>query len=643
MILNNRQTAILYELIDTDECISYSYLCNRFVVVDKTIRNDVKKLNDYLNKYSINIVYKKSNGFVLKCNEEQRKRLMANFEYRYKDSSEIHNSYHKKDLSINYYLSRGPIKEKTLSESLHVSISLVTKMLADTRKKLKDYNLSLDSKPYEGLMINGNEINIRNYLVDSVSHMMTSDFNELFKDDVKTFNFNKEYVDNITNIFCNSILKNKINISQHGIIVIIIAIVFSIQRTNDGYCALFDDNQKELIEGFRDYSKYSRVLKDISNKCHINIDENDIYFIISYAILLSDPKETLIDTKYFSHNTSIVNRLMNEIDIYNICNSKELPILKQRLKNIVNNSLIRKELGFIEMFYNNSLRKALIGSSLSITIGIILFNKLESLLECKLGDYVLLSIAHSVYYQIRDIVRTKKLSNIAVFTPMYTDEGFTVADRIQYHCGQFINRIDVIDSYDILNKKINKYDLLVYFGDFDPINQDIKTDSLMVSYYFSNKDRNNLYDKLCLMTRFYKNCFGSLRKRDIITSDNFDGFYSAVQYARDLCKNDDSLLKQLELIPLTSLLVYQDTLNIILFTNRNELKTTKLINLKKHFKYNDQNIVRVFINIINSDGSAIKIKTIENIIRKMSEHITYNIESFDDNEDLFEYYIKDTI
>ena len=69
----------------------------------------------------------------------------------------------------------------------------------------------------------------------------------------------------------------------------------------------------------------------------------------------------------------------------------------------------------------------------------------------------------------------------------------------------------------------------------------------------------------------------------------------------------------------------------------------KLISLNKPFKYNDQSIVRVMINIINSDGSAINIKTIENIIRKMSEHITYNIDSFDLNEDLFEYYIKDTI
>lgn len=643
MILNNRQTAILYELIDTDEYLTFLYLCNRFSVVEKTIRNDIRKLNDYLKKYNISIIYKKSNGFLLKCNNDSRNQLKANFEYRYKDSSEIHNSYHKKDLSINYYLSRGPVKETNISNNLHVSISLVTKMLNDIRKKVKDYNLIIDSKPYKGLEFKGNEVNIRNYLIDSVSYIMTSDFNELFKDGVKTFNFSKDYIDSITSTFRNSISKYKIKISQHGIIVIIISILFSIQRSNDGYNITYTKEQIELIKSYKYFNKYKNIINDICKKNHVDIKENDMFFIISYAIVLSDSNELLVDKKYVTKSNAMVNELMKEFDNNNICHSKDLPVLKQRLKNIVNNSLIRKELGFVEMYYNNSLRKALINSSLSMTIGIMLSNKLEKLINYKLGDYILLSITHAVYYQIRDIVRTKKLCNIAVFTPMYIDEGFTVADRIQYHCGQFISNVDVVDSYDILTKNLKNYDLLVYYGDFDSQDLDLKIDTLKVSYYFSNKDRNNLYDKLCLMTRFYKSCFGSLKKCDIITNKTFDSFYSTVQYARELCKNDDSLLRQLEAIPLTSFLIYQDTLNIILFTNKNELKTTKLISLNKPFKYNDQSIVRVMINIINSDGSAINIKTIENIIRKMSEHITYNIDSFDLNEDLFEYYIKDTI
>lgn len=644
MILNNRQTAILYELIDSNDYLSYSYLCNRFMVIEKTIRIDIRKLNDFLSQYDIQILLKKGNGFFLKCTPEKRDKLMANFDYRYKDSSEVHSSYHKNDLSIIYYLSKGPIKEEKLAEKLNVSVSLITKALKEIRNRIKGYNLTLTSKPYKGLMLEGNEINIRNYIIDSVSFVMPGDIKFLFNDNAKTFNVSEDLVNDLKQILYSSIRTYKINISHQGISVIILAIVFSLLRTDENFDVEFSEQQKELINSFIYFDKYNSFIDEIEKKTYKTINSNDRYFIISYAMLLNDYNETAVDRKYLNGADRYANELMNVFDEYKICDSNELPVFKTQLRGIIENVLIRKQLGFVETYFNNGLRTALINSSLSMIIGIFIYNRLEKNIEYKPGDYILLTIVHSVYYQIRDIVRTKKLCNIAVFSPMYTAEGFTVADRIEYHCGRFINRVDVINSTDLVTRNVNDYDLFVYFGDYEPDNSEITIDKQKVSYYFSNKDRNELYDRLCLMTRFYKNCFGSLRKEDIIENNNeVSGLYSVVQYVKRLCKDDELLLEQLEQTPLTSLLVYKDTFNIILFTDRNDLKTTKLIKLNKPIKYNDQSILRVMINIINSSNSAINIKTIENVIRKMSEHITYNIENVDLNDDLFRYYIKDAM
>ena len=178
----------------------------------------------------------------------------------------------------------------------------------------------------------------------------------------------------------------------------------------------------------------------------------------------------------------------------------------------------------------------------------------------------------------------------------------------------------------------------------EPLGKEITIDKLKIDYYFNNDDRNALYDKLRVMTRSYKNCFGSLKKEDIIENNSdISDLYSAVVYARELCKEDPLLLKQLELIPLDGNLIYKDTFNINLFTNKDELKTTKLIKLNKAVRYNDQYISRILINIINSGNDIKNIKTIESVIRKMSEHITYNINNVEADIDLFSYYIKSSI
>ncbi len=644
MILNNRQTAILYELIKTNDFLSYSYLCSRFTVTEKTMRADINKLNDFLNKYDIIIKLNKGKGFKLECSREQRETLKANFDYRYKDSSEIQNTYHKKDLSINYYLSKGPVKEADLSKKLNISISSITKVLNDIRKKMQDYDISVVSKPYSGLMIQGNEINIRNYLIDSTSLLTTEQINNLFLDDPKVFNIDDQLTEVLANALHDAIRKNDIKISQHGMTVIIIAILFSIQRSGEGHDIEFTEEQIELIRSYQHYDSYDRLLDVIEKKIYRSFTENDRYFIVAYGMLLGDYKERTIDNQFLGKTEHYVSELMDLFERYNICDSKDLPVLQKHLSGIVNNALIRAHLGFVEMYYDNSLRSALINSPLSMTIGILLFHKLESLMERRLGDYALLSIVHSVYYQIRDIVRTNKLSNIAVFSPMYFEEGFTVADRIMYHCSQFVDNVDVLTGKDLLTTDLRKYDLLVYFGDYEPFETDISIDKQKISFYFNSRDRNEIYEKLSLMSRFYKNCFGSLNKEDIISnsSEIFD-LSSIYNYVRKLCNKDAKLLEQLEMIPLTSLLVFEDTFNIVLFTDKDELKTTKLIKLKKPIRYNDQKILRVMINIISSNSSAINIKTIENVIRNMLEHVTYNIENIDFNEDLLQYYIKDSM
>lgn len=644
MILNNRQTAILYELINNDSKLSYQYLCNRFLATEKTIRTDIRKINDFLNKDGIQIKLARGNGFYLLCSSDQRKMLQTNFSYRYKDSSEVIAYHNKRDITLNYYLTKGNVKEETIVKELGISVKSITSILKDVRNDLKKYNLKLNSKPYKGLYIEGNEINIRNYLIDSVSFMVSSDIRKLFNDNADVFNIDKKYIDKLLELFVEGIKKYKIDISQHGIIVIVVAIIFSYQRYQNGFTVKFSKKQIKLIKSFKYYEKYIKLLSEIEDIAKVPYPDEEKYFAISYAIILADFNNNVIDTSSFNNEDEYTNKIISLFDEYNICDSNTIPILRKNIKGFVKNAYVRKTLNFIEGDYNGSLKTAMANSSVSSTIGTLLFNELENLFDYKFGDYLLMSMIVSSYNQLRYVTRTNTLCNIVLFTPIHKGDAQSVVDRIMYHCGKFIKKVDIVNSYELFNSDLNNYDLLLYFGDYEPIGKTITIDKLKINYFFNTEDRNALYDKLSVMTRLYKNCFGSLSRKDIIENDDgINDFDSAITYIKKLCKNDPLLLKQLKQLPADGKLIYKEMLNINLFTNKDELKTTKLIIFNKVIKYNDQYISRVLINIINSGNDIKNIKTIESVIRKMSELNTLNTKDIEPNEDLFNYYIKSSI
>lgn len=646
MILNNRQTAILYELIENEEYLNYQYLCNKFHCTEKTVRTDIKKLNDFLKKDNIKVILKHGVGFCLECEKDKKDLLKSNFDYRYKDSTEIVSIHSKRDISINYYLSKGPIKEEELANRLHTNLKNITKTIKDIRKKIDEYNLTLSFKPRIGLSLQGNEINIRNYLIDSASFMISSDINELFYDNAKMFNISSDELNQVLNILIEGVKKYKININQHALIVLVVAIMISKQRYENNYKIEMSDLQKTIIRNYDYYDSYNIILSNVEQYYNYTLNESERDFIIGYSLILNGNclehiNEKIIGVKKYQNIEKDYKTICKVLSRYKLCKVSQLNIFEKELKEIIASSYLRKELGYVENDYNNSFRVIMINSPLSIMVGTLLNEELDRILNCKIGNYIKMSLIVSVYNQIRYIDRTTRLCHIAIFTPLDKESCISIKDRILYHFNSLIEDIEILTTSDILNGNLKKYDLLLFFENYEPLGLSDNIDRLKISYFFDKDDKNNLYDKLSVMTRTYKNSFGSLKKEDILDKSNkIKGLYDAVQYVKDLCADDELLLEQLALIPLDDSLVYKETFNIVLFTNVKKYKTTKVINLEKPIRYNDQVISRIIINIIDSDNDLRNLKTIESVVRKMNDNISFDIHRFNDDEDLFSYYIK---
>lgn len=154
---NKRYKAIFLLLLRNNQYINSEKLSTEIQVSSRTIKNDIKYLKEALEKYQILILSKSAYGYKLNIEQED----LANALLSHFQISQLSNINNKFEHRVNYILrkllsSDHYIKIEQLQEALFLSFnSSLSKELCQVRKKLKQYDLTLISKPYHGIKIEG--------------------------------------------------------------------------------------------------------------------------------------------------------------------------------------------------------------------------------------------------------------------------------------------------------------------------------------------------------------------------------------------------------------------------------------------------------------------------------------------------------
>ncbi len=159
-MLTSRSTKILKFLLSQDKKIFLKDIAEYFKVSERTIRYELDKINEELNKEN-QILLNKGECFIENI-EEIEKILNENIPYI--------PSAKERELFIllNICLIRK-IKQSTLSDFLDISISTVKAHLRDIRKVLDVYGLKLEILPKKGLVIEGSEEQIRQCTLKAIT------------------------------------------------------------------------------------------------------------------------------------------------------------------------------------------------------------------------------------------------------------------------------------------------------------------------------------------------------------------------------------------------------------------------------------------------------------------------------------------
>lgn len=638
MRINKRQTALLFELISARSPLSYDYLQSYFEVSKRTIREDIKCLNDLLSEdYLIQIQYQSRRGFYLVVdNEEDLDTLKNRMNSRFSDSWEIENSmveyYYQ---IIAYFFSKqsyGRMDE--LSTLLNLNQRTVSNLLKETKERLQKYQLFIKIIPHYGMKLQGRETHLRYCTMDVLYRYSSELKNSGAEENLVLFQLNKKEKEKIYLLCIDYIHEAGLNISPTALQKFTYLILISKFRMSLNHRIDIKESEKKLYKQFSKDLKLNRLIDSLEEAFSYSIDEDEECFYGIYLLTHLENDFQHHDIKEIS--ASLLSDLLEHCKQYGIIKEgKSRHNWEKGLRHVVEQIVLFNAFDLFEKSPNSAMKKAGKNSPLSTAIALICCDYLEERLNRPLSETCFVNLILAVYSCIRETKNIKRMNSIAVLTPLDKSYGESLKRRVLDRYSNIIKNIEVISTRDLIDESCNHFNALLYCGDIEPINLRKDLFKLKVDYFFTEEDVRVFYERIVVPSRIYKKAFGNVYYEDYQTNYWFSTIEDFIQTEiAPLCESE--ILKQLEHFEVNEYTVFNRTLNIILFVTDASQCFSKLFFLRNTGNVNRTKFVRIFIHAIKLDGDFIKLKTSEKVIRNVT--CFKDIENGVLNDKYFDFY-----
>ncbi|WP_058953403.1 BglG family transcription antiterminator [Clostridium tyrobutyricum] len=296
MHLSQRQADIMQVLLRYKEYQPVKSIANNLHCSVKTIRNDLKIIENEISSYNINIIKKPGIGIKLHSSNKERMEVTLITELNKMKKSDTESTEYRRikillDLLNN---SNQMTSIQKLSEKYYISKTSIVNDLKQIEEYLKKYNINLE-RGREGTRIIGDEVNIRNAIVSLIEDLISYKeaiskseisnrldkltLNELF------MQFGKDNVKLIQQIIEKSEEKLGYTIGEPYYINIITHILILIQRRRTGKVVSVKNNIGNIkICDNKVYKVCTFIAKSIKIHFNVKLPEEEITFIYQYLI-----------------------------------------------------------------------------------------------------------------------------------------------------------------------------------------------------------------------------------------------------------------------------------------------------------------------------------------------------------------------
>lgn len=296
---NNRVNQILYILLQNNKKITIKELAEKLDISKRTIRKDLKELQNYLAQENIALIIKPSAGVWLEIDNKNLNSLQNKFLNIFKENKQFgpeRRQYHilKKIIEKNNYTVNK------LAKNLCVSNATIYKDLKKIESLLNKYNLKL-IKNNNNLKIEGKEKDWRKFTAELlVSFKNQNILYDLFNQDNNDSRIDSEIFNSLIQLFDDIEIKNLINTLENILDEVesetnylftdqtfnglIIHIAIGIERLKDNNSIFMNKEIIDKLKNKKEYQIATFIANKIQKKLNINIPKSEIAYMCLHIL-----------------------------------------------------------------------------------------------------------------------------------------------------------------------------------------------------------------------------------------------------------------------------------------------------------------------------------------------------------------------
>lgn len=484
--MDTRLQQIIQHLLKSDDLLTSSELATALQVSSRTIRDDIKELNELLNEDIAHIESYRGKGYRINVIDEEGFRQFL--QKVTKENNHVIPTEPQERIQFlmeKLLLQSSYIKMDGLVDELFISRSTLQYDLKNVREILADYNLYLDQKPNYGIKVIGDEMQIRFCISEYIFNQnpkivdQTADWLDILP---------KDEIECIRNSILNKLRKHQVIITDISLHNLITHIAIACKRIRDENVVEIYQEELSEITNKKEYTIAKEIVAEIEKKLKVTFSINEIAYLaihlqgtkMANSELELEEAKILIDEDIRQLTSDILNRI-DEIYSLNLSNDKELILaLSLHLKPAINRyiyemNLRNPMLEEIKTKYPFSFNAALAGAE-------VIREELQiSIDEDEIG-YMALHIEVATERQKKN-VRNKKRCLIVCASGLGTAQLLLL--KLKDKFGDQLNILGTTEYYNLYNQSFYNLDFII---STIPIPEKLQVPVIQVSTLLGNRD-----------------------------------------------------------------------------------------------------------------------------------------------------------
>lgn len=280
-MLTQRQFMMIFifwkNKIQTSQKLSQILQCS-----ERTVKKEINEIQSNCNSYGFSIHAKHGIGYEFEIMDNGTfKSVILPYIASYAEVNEMPDEKGKRVYQTLSMLFQEPwVKAEKIGEYLFVDKRTLNSTFQDVKDVLSNYHLTLISKPYYGLSVQGDEFQKRFCIMDLYAHYHHIPF--LIKRDLIYSNFfDIELLkqSEIRNIWLSFIREQDFMVKNIHLEKFVYHILLSYHRFQKGYTINLSQTRKNEIEKSRSYKMIVSLRSKLHKAALIEIDESEIYYL----------------------------------------------------------------------------------------------------------------------------------------------------------------------------------------------------------------------------------------------------------------------------------------------------------------------------------------------------------------------------